>query len=413
MATPTLVAGSARQWSRRTEQISLGLHPLLLREAQKNSRGARNPTLLMGLAREIALSRGPELTLAYRNVVMVTAGFKKKRRGEQERLTRQPCVVFVVRRKWTRADDMIADPLQQLPRWLVTFAEHDGRRLPYALPTDVQHESGFRGAKAHAASGWLRPPGVAAEHGSAASAVQLHSTQGTRPCLLSAQHVLTPKVDVQAMNVTGGLPMHPFDARGRPLPAPQLATTLPFGGVLRGEQDPLKPSFDVQLAQFPPDQLVNVRALVGAPRLFASEPWVRTPERLWELGATRFLHLVVPANNPNAASLERAPMKAVLDAPLTQPQALQYTVRRGDQLARVQIYHDELLKLQVQAPSVPVSGDSGCAVVIRQPGNTATLVGMYIGGTGNVAYAIPSWQLFDKNRWFQLPAGAQLAPASL
>lgn len=412
MATTTRTACSARQWSRRTEQTSLGLHPLLLHEAQANSQGARSPTLLMGLAREIALARGPELTLAYRNVVMVTAGFKKKRRGDQERLTRQPCVVFVVRRKWT-PEASANDPLQQLPRWLVTFAERDGRRLPYALPTDVQHESGFCGAKAHAASAWLQPHGVAAEHGTAACAVQLHSTQGTQPCLLSAQHVLTPKVDVQAMNVTGSLSMRPLDAQGKPLPTPQLATTLPFGGVLRGEQDPLKPSFDVQLAQFPPDQLVNVRALVGAPRLFAGEPWVKTPERLWALGTTRFMHLVVPSNNPNAASLQRTPMKAVLDAPLTQPQALQYTVRRGNQLVRVLIYHDELLKLQVQAASVPVSGDSGCAVVIQQPGNTATLVGLYIGGTGSVAYAIPAWQLFDKNRWFQLPTGAQLAPASL
>jgi hypothetical protein len=412
MATAPGNSGGRRHWSRRTEQTSLALHPSLLREARANSRAARDPALLIGLAREIALARGPELTLAYRNVVMVTAGFKKKRKGERDVLSRQPCVVFVVRRKWS-PESTASDPLQHLPPWLITFAEKDGQRLPYALPTDVQHESGFSGAKAHSASTWVQPPGVAAEHGTVACAVQLQTSQGTRPCVLSAQHVLTPKVDVQAMNVTGNLPMFPLDAQGRPLPAPQLATTLPFGGVLRGEQDPLKPSFDVQLAQFAPDQLNNVRALVGAPRLFANEPWVATPDRLWQLGATRFMHLIVPANNPNATAFQRAPLQAVLDAPLTHPQALQYVVLRGSQPATVLIYHDELLKLQVQGISKPISGDSGCAVVIQQPGNTVTLVGLYIGGNGDAAYVIPAWQLFDKRRWFQLPAGAQISPASI
>lgn len=401
-----------RDWCTRTERQSLRLHPLLLREARANSRAARDPAFLMGLAREIALARQPELTLAYGNVVMVTAGFKKRSRGGREMLTRTPCVVFVVRHKWDApaADEPQTDePEQRLPRWLVTFAEREGRRLPFALPTDVQLEAGFAGAQAHAASVWIEPPGFEWEHGAVGLAVRVTSDEGSETCLMSAQHVFTPRADVDAFALQGELPLRPLDAQGARRELPLVAHTLPWGGLLRGEEDPLRPSFDVQLARIA--SLPAARAVVGALRLHEAEPWVRTPERLWALAATRWFHLLVPKNHPEQPG--RAPLRAQLDAPLTHPVPIRYALRRGAQRAQVLVYHDELLKLQVADDTLPLAGDSGCALVVRQSGGRVTLAGLYIGGEGRAAYAIPAWQLFDTARWWSHPAGATLAPVSL
>lgn len=43
----------------------------------------------------------------------------------------------------------------------------------------------------------------------------------------------------------------------------------------------------------------------------------------------------------------------------------------------------------------------------------AGLAGLYIGGDGQNAYAIPAWQLFDLGRWATFPAGARLEPVSI
>ena len=44
---------------------------------------------------------------------------------------------------------------------------------------------------------------------------------------------------------------------------------------------------------------------------------------------------------------------------------------------------------------------------------SVTLAGLYIGGGGHAAYAIPAWHLFDLNRWWQYPAGARIEPVSI
>jgi hypothetical protein len=91
-ATKPRSAGARHEWSRRVERSALELHPGLLAEARANSRKLADLAFLLGLAREIALARGPELTLAYRNVVMVQPGFKKERQGDRDQLTRErPC----------------------------------------------------------------------------------------------------------------------------------------------------------------------------------------------------------------------------------------------------------------------------------------------------------------------------------
>lgn len=401
----------ASDWAARVESAALELHPALLKEAIANSRSARkDPAFLMGLAREIALSRGPELTRAYDSVVMVQPGFKKRLRDGREQLTRTPCVVFVVRAKWS-AQAASATNGQHLPAWLVVFADSGGRRLPFALPTDVQEQSGFnRDAAQGAASVWLQPPGLSAETGAVACAVVLQGSGDDTPRLLSAQHVFTPCADVAAMGLQDGVQARPLGTGGTKLQQPVLATTLAFGGLLRDDEDPHRASLDVQLARV--DNLAAARAVVGVKKLDAAEPWVKSAQRLWELAAVRWFYLVVPGDNGTDAN--RKAMEMQLDAPLALPHSLSYRVRRGSTVQRVDIYHDELLKFKVRAAPFPLAGDSGSAVVVRRPGQAVTFVGLYIGGNEDAAYAIPAWRLFDLGLWWDFPPGSTaVQPVSL
>ena len=90
---------------------------------------------------------------------------------------------------------------------------------------------------------------------------------------------------------------------------------------------------------------------------------------------------------------------------------------RGDpcrtQRSSVWVYHQGLLKLQIEGPLWPLAGDSGSAVVVPHDDGSATLVGLYIGGNQSAAYVIPAWQLFDARLYQALPAGAQLRPISI
>ncbi len=412
-ATPagvkTTPAQQRRDWSARTEQSSLRLSPTLLAQAQANSRALDDSSLLALLANELALTRGAELTLAYRSVVMVSAGFKKTRRRGSHRLTLAPCVVFIVRRKWT-ADQTDNSHAQHLPQWLVAYAEHGGERRPFALATDVQEEAAFSGAVArgHGAT-WTDPPGRPWEIGAIACAIELAHDDGVETCLLSAQHVFTPSADVDAGTLEGGLPVRPLDDLGHSLAQPTLAVTLVWGGILRGEQDPHPPSFDVQVARLV--DVASARQIIGTPTLNTAEPWVTSLQRLLQLNAQHWLNLIVPQNHPDGCG--RAPMKAQLDCVLPLPFAIQYRVRRGSQPSSAWIYHEGLLKLQVEGPLCPLGGDSGSAVVVAHDDGSATLVGLYIGGNQAAAYVIPAWQLFDARLYHALPAGAQLQPISL
>ncbi|MBT9492335.1 MAG: hypothetical protein IV107_08265, partial [Paucibacter sp.] len=118
------------RWESRTETASLQLSKPLLTEARANTRlVARDVVFLSTLAREIALSRGPELTLAYRNLVWVVPGYRRKTVKPRTKSTATPsdpprtrisdevCIVFVVRRKGS----VYADSAQHLPRWLIHF----------------------------------------------------------------------------------------------------------------------------------------------------------------------------------------------------------------------------------------------------------------------------------------------------
>jgi hypothetical protein len=398
-----------RDWSRRTESASLALPAALVAQARKNSRQHGDAALLAMLAHEIAATRGPELTLAYRNVVAVAAGFRQRGEGAARRMTAEPCVIFIVRRKWTR--DEVGMPHQQaLPRWLVAYAERDGERRPFAVATDVQPEAGFGAPRAHGGAVWAQRANLPRAAGALACAVDLHTAQGTQRCVLSALHVLTPRPDLLSPGPQRKLPILPFDATGGWLHAPTLATSLRIGGRLRPEEDPAFPSFDVQLASA--DLPHALRDVVGAPRLHAGVPFVRSFEQLVSLAAPPArLALVVPANHPTAPG--RPPIRLRLSALLPAPFAIEYGVCRGESRTTAWIFHEGLLKLDPDGAPAPVPGDSGSPVVLSRPDGSATLVGLHIGKADGASLAIPAWQLFDLARYWTHPPGATLEPVSI
>jgi hypothetical protein len=401
---------SRKEWSRRTEAASLALQPALLAAARRNSRTLADAAFLAVLAHEAAASRGAELTLAYRNVVAVAAGFRRRRHGAGTRLTREPCVVFIVRQKWAR-DEVTPEHPQQLPRWLVTFAEHVGQRMPFALATDVQHESAFSAPRAQGgAAVWGQRDGLPREHGALACAVDVHTAQGVQRCVLSALHVLTPRPDVLSPGPVRNLPVRPLDEAGSFLDQPTLATTLRIGGRLRAEEDPAMPSFDVQLARA--DLPGALHDVVGAPRLRADAPFVTSQAHLMALATQsgRF-EIVVPVNHPTAPG--RKPIQVRLSVVMPAPFAIEYGVSRGEVRTTAWIFHDELLKFDAGGGALTLPGDSGSPVVQRHADGTATLIGLHIGKADGGTMAIPAWRLFDLSHYWVHPPGATLVPASI
>ena len=407
MASRTAIRAPTRaEWARRVEAHSLAVPAPLLREARANTQRCRNDVaFLASLAREISLSRARELTLAYRSVVGVMPGFRRKRSKQGARTSSELCVVFIVRRK-REVDPASA---QYLPRWLITFAERDGLRQPFALPTDVQDAAEHHGATAHTDSAvWAQRDGWPSANGSFAALVTLRHAAGAQTCVLSAQHVLTPFPDGGALQIRAGLPVSPLDASGSQVDAPRLGTSLPIGGLLRDDERPDRPSFDVQLAALDPAGDTLLRQRTPLRGLNAAQPWVRRFEDLMLLDRDGWFHLLTPDNH--ATSPGRGAIRMTLAHMPPTPVGLDYDMGGGPVAQIRQVYHAELLGFTAVDSGKPIKGDSGSPIVVRRDDGTMTLVAMHIGGGNGMSWAIPAWRLFDVSNWAQYPEGASVEP---
>ena len=146
-------------WLRERESASLRSRNAEQDAASQRWDALDDPAQRMALVREIVATRAAELTLAYRNVVAVVAGFRAQRNavGDEE-LHPQPCVIFMVRQKWAAGQE--ADAAQRLPSRLLAYGPCLGRsravvRCLYAVPTDVQPALRHMGARARASASAL------------------------------------------------------------------------------------------------------------------------------------------------------------------------------------------------------------------------------------------------------------------
>lgn len=392
-------------WSSVTEKRSLAVPAALRKEGRANWRAVKDdPVFQTRLAQELCDTRAAELTHAYSNLVWMVPGFRQVTRHGNHHLKNQVCALFVVRDKGSVAD---GHP-QMLPVVLLLYADHGGARKIFAVPTDVQDASLFAGARAHTDSGiWVSRPPWRESPGSFTCLVKLTSDEGSLTCALSAQHVLTPFADADSLQMDSQLAMLPRASNGDTLASPALATTLPYGGVLRSDELKDRPSFDVQLAQA--DAQLFER--VALRRFHPTRPWVRNMAELVTLNAAKAnaFQLLTPDNHPRPRGA--IPLSLSVMPKGSTVVSIKYTLSRNGRAVSCAVLHDGLITFKAGGADLPSGGDSGSPIVLRHDDGRMTLVGMHIAGNDlGSSWSIPAWQIFNLDFWRRYPAGASLAP---
>jgi hypothetical protein len=395
-----------RPWAGVLREQSLRRPAALLRAARANTRRAAGDVAFMvQLAREISITRGPELALAYRNLVCVMPGFRQRRRNGRKTVTSEVCVVCVVRRKGSVA----TGSAQHLPKCLLTAAEHEGERKLFAIPVDVQDAESYAGAKAHAQSGlWTRSPPWRESGGSFACLATLHEPGKATACAVSAMHVFTPNADADSLQMRSGKRVFRLAMGGGFASDLPLGATINAGGVLRGDERADRPSFDVQLAAL---DAAPVRGSdVPLKRFNAELPMVRDLNQLLELDKQHWFHLLTPDNHALGA---RGAIRLTLLTMSTDHMAIPipYNLSSDGRVVERLVFHAGLLSFRSTGQFAPMPGDSGSPIVLRHGDGSMSLVAMHIGGDGHgLSWAIPAWQVFDLRLWRRHPEGARLMP---
>lgn len=394
----------AAAWSDRNRSRSRRLDPALLEEARRNSEAASQDTgFLFSLADEIARTRAPELCRGHRTLVTVMPGFKNtRRRGERPASdVPRPCVVLVVRRK----RDLACDHPDRLPSYLVTYAKRKGRRMAFAIPTDVQDAGEHRHMRTHAASEmWAQRPGFSQSFGHFAALVRCNGDPSTY--MLSAMHVVSPNIDTQTFAPLQ-LDLLPMDEFHVPVEGPLLANGQSFGGMLMPDSGNGEiVSFDVQLARVDDAQLAGVLAKCPLRGLDEAHAIAMNAVDLAAMtGQANRFELLRADNNP----LNPAEGPVLLSLSASPPEFdLPYDFGEGTREVQLNVLQKELLRFDAITDVVPRGGDSGSAIVFRQNiDGRVTLVAMHIAGDGNGAsLAIPAWRLFNTSLWAMPPQGA-------
>lgn len=401
------IAGSSLSrgaWADRSRDRSLQLDVALLEEARRNSDAASQDTgFLFALADEIARTRAPELSRAHHALVAVMPGFKntRARADRPAAAVARPCVVLVVRRKRDLAD---ADP-RRLPTWLVTFAEREGRRLPFALSTDVQDAAEHRGLRTHAASElWTQRAGFARNFGHFAALVQPDGDPSVY--ILSAMHVLSPDMNAEA-SVPLSLDLLPVDPAGQALAQPPMATGESFGGRLVPDfGNGAVVSLDLQLARIDAARLAQIVASCPLRGLDPSHSIAIDAVDLAAMAGQSNRFMLLRADNNPFGSADGA---VLLFLSASAPDGdLTYDFAQGAEEVGLNVFQRGLLRFDAITLAVPRRGDSGSAIVFRNEANgLLTLVAMHIAGDGKGAsLAIPAWTLFNTSEWDSAPVGA-------
>jgi hypothetical protein len=388
-------------WSRHVEQATIAAGADIMREAKTAYSGIADPALQMRLAYEIAETRGPELCLAYKNVVMVAAGYKTKRTAKgRTRIVKTPSVTFVVRRKW-RGDGPARQSRQKLPTHLLAYTELDGERVLCAVPTDVVVEHGFSRATPQGPSGIVADR---VEVGNATCAAVIRVAGRRDVVMLCCQHVLTPDIPLNKPQPVAGTQIALLNDLSIP-----LALTSANGGQIRSDGSP---SFDVQLTQ-PPDANALRAALDG---LALAPGHEHVPDKSTFDAIANFAQFAILVS-PNNIPLGRVALPAAFLRYVPNVQGIPYRFIDASGSPQDRPVHHRLLIMFRLLGRSTAGGDSGSPIVMRAPGGRFTLVGMHIaGGFENgfaYSYAIPAWLLFNPAQYSRLPSGATLTPLAV
>ena len=400
--------GIKRAWSRRVEQDSLRHSDQTIKAARKVWRSLKGDTRRFDLVDEVALDRGPELTLAYRNVILVAAGFRRTTSNVgRSVLTKQPCVVFVVKAKWLSDLGREVDP-QRLPSCLLAHVSLDGRRVRCAVPTDVQAQDSYLETRSMGNSILRIGNGPAAGTGHASCAVELGTAPGAKKFLLSAHHVFSHTPDVTSRTPQPGWEITPLSA-ALSAPPSRFAESSEWGGEMRADG---QPSFDVQFAKV---QDWNIaRLTLHALKLSATEPYAGSAGNVMGLAQLGAFEVLMPFDNPKFHGSSRPTTELDFDSVLSDAYGFDSDVLENGLRVRRHLTFQRLIRMKLKAGlGALLEGDSGSAVVARRNDGSHTLIGMFIASGSDFAYAIPAWQLFDASYYARLPKGRPLLPVNV
>lgn len=403
MAQP---AGETGAWARRVESDSLRHPAQVMKLALKTWHSLESADAIQRfqLVDEVAQDRGPELTLAFRSAIMVAAGFRRRigRSGRPSR-TQEPCIVFVVKDKWPDEQVRENDP-QKIPRYLLAHATVDGLRVPCVVPTDVQPQEWFHGARPQGAVTLQVGSGQIGGTGAAACAVQLGVGPHAMKLLMSAHHVFSPFPDVAMRTPRSGSPVSRLIPEG----GPPFATSSAWGGAMRADG---QPSFDVQFAKV--SDWAAARSVLSGLRLSANIPYAGSAAQVMALGKKASFEILVPADNPEWRGAPRPVARVALDAILPDSYGFDCAVRENGAFTERHLVFRRLVRMRLLANvGQLLPGDSGSAVVVRRADGTHTLIGLFIASGNDYAYAIPAWQLFDTSSYARLPGDGPLVPVA-
>ena len=355
----------------KRRRVSLSPEQTDLGRAARNFRRLPRAEQLQ-LAHEAALTRGPELCLAYTNLLSVTSGFRTRRaspKGEK-RLHREPCIGFVVSQKWD-TEGQPNDP-QALPKYLMVFADFDGKRQLCAIPTDVRAKADYGVPVPHADE---VPYGILVDGGGAkdfssgvAACVVRRPAMPSRKFVVSCRHVLSRTL-VDTDVAQSGLPV----ILGR-----DKQTSLGSSTDVRGRlDDDSDYSFDAQLAEVTDSQaLVRAR---GGVSFEAADAFLTRPG---DVGNGFWIATGRTGDGGKRLLVWVDYLDAMPDFEMVYPLADGTSIK---------VVHRMVLHGHPEVPLM--AGDSGSPAIRVQWGQR--LIGMYIGGDDGNVYVIPAWQLVN------------------
>lgn len=328
------------------------------------------------LVHEIVEIRGEELRAAYPSMVGIGWGHRMVGRGADRKSTSEPCVVFLVNRKWASGKEpkSKAALAKRLPEYLLSYFETDpksGRRELIAVPTGVESRTDYK-IKPHVASPSVRVThdGVKAQHGVITSALAVEGSE--KLYAMGCHHVLAMSKATKGKAVNGAEFSYEGDRLGR------LSFPAPFGPDLARSLDSAVARVtkeDRFWDAVPPLDLIGSITDLSQLRLGMKVKIIRPRHH--------------PVRNDNRTLSE---LRAKLLHAWKPCDLIGYVPR-----ALGTITQELVIESEITSSESPQPGDSGSPVI--DPVNRL-FVGMHIAGDGGTrAFLIPAPVLLDSKNY--------------
>lgn len=356
-----------------------------LQQAQRNFQSGLKRAEQLQLAHEVALTRGEELCLAYDNLISVSSGFRTRRMhaGAVGVVHREPCVGFIVKRKWPTAG-RTGNP-QALPKYLLAFGTVSGHRVLCAVPTDVRSKRDYGRPVPHGPATDLLPYGILVDRqdakrfsaGVTTCAIQRPAAPG-QSFLMSCRHVLS-RTNLELDTNQTNLPV---------LQGTAARTSLGSTTAIRGSLDGgSMAGFDAQLAVVESDEARKLA--LGGLAFDNGDSYLKQPGDI-QIGY--WIATGRTDDDGNRVLVWVDHLDILVKFEMDYPQV---------DGSRVTVTHDLVLH---GTPRQPLTfGDSGSPAISIRRGQI--LIGMYIGGSVGNAYIIPAWQLMSPSNFGQQGEG--------